>query len=64
MSTTTNPSSNSTVIAESPNVAVSIFYQAAGQAYSLSMQNASSNQQNVNSLAPSIIANALAMLNK
>ncbi|MFB9914290.1 RebB family R body protein [Rhizobium paknamense] len=54
----------SQVVSEAPNVAVSMFYQAAGHAYSLSMQNAASNQQNINSLAPSVIANALALLNK
>lgn len=52
------------VMTDAPSVAVSMFYQAAGHAYSLSMQNATSAQQNINTLAPSVIANALALLNK
>ncbi|MFC5311118.1 RebB family R body protein [Azospirillum rugosum] len=34
------------------------FHQAAGQAFSLTMQNAASNQQNLNALTPSLVANA------
>ena len=41
---------------------MSIFYQAAGQAFSLTMQNAASNQQNMNALNPTIVANALSQL--
>jgi len=66
MSNSTNSSSaggdhptTSSVLASSPDVAVSIFFQAAGQAFSLTMQNAASNQQNLNSLNAAIVANAL-----
>ncbi|WP_208948246.1 RebB family R body protein [Segnochrobactrum spirostomi] len=66
MSSTVNPqvidglsSTNSSVVGSAPAVALSIFYQAAGQAYSLTMQNAASNQQNLNALNPTIVANAL-----
>ncbi|MDE1148805.1 MAG: RebB family R body protein [Azospirillaceae bacterium] len=54
--------SATSVIAAGPNVALGMFYQAAGQAFSLTMQNASSNQQNLNALNPSIVANALKVL--
>jgi hypothetical protein len=54
---------NHTVLGSSPDVAISIFYQAAGQAFSLTMQNAASNQQNLNSLNPSIVAQALKLIN-
>ena len=51
-----------TVLNSAPDVAVSIFYQAAGQAFSLTMQNAASNQQNLNALNPTIVAHALKLL--
>ena len=54
---------NDTVLGSSPDVCVSIFYQAAGQAFSLTMQNAASNQQNLNSLNPTIVAHALKLIN-
>ncbi|GGF70528.1 hypothetical protein GCM10007301_32850 [Azorhizobium oxalatiphilum] len=50
------------VLASAPTVALSMFYQAAGQAYSLTMQNAASNQHNLNALNPTIVANALKKL--
>lgn len=66
MSSTVNPqildsvtATNASVVGSSPTVALSMFYQAAGQAYSLTMQNAASNQQNLNALNPTIVANAL-----
>lgn len=66
MSSAVNPqildsvtATNTSVVGSSPTVALSMFYQAAGQAYSLTMQNAASNQQNLNALNPTIVANAL-----
>jgi len=53
---------NDTVLNSAPDVAVSIFYQAANQAFSLTMQNAASNQQNLNALNPTIVAHALKLL--
>ena len=71
MSDTTNPkivdalaTTGTNVLSNSPSVALSIFYQAAGQAFSLTMQNAASNQQNMNALNPTIVANALNELTK
>ncbi|NSZ19252.1 RebB family R body protein [Agrobacterium vitis] len=67
MSADTNQSDtteSSPVISEAPNVALSMFYQSAGQAYSLIMQNAVSNQQNLNSLNPSIVAQAISLISK
>lgn len=52
------------VVASAPSVALSMFYQAAGQAFSITMQNAASNQQNLNALNASIVAQALKELNK
>lgn len=60
----TGAATTSPVVAEAPNVAVSMFYQAAGQAYAITMQNAASNQQNLNTLNPSIVAQAIALINK
>lgn len=51
------------VVANSTGVAVSMFYQAAGHAYALTMQNAAANQQNVNALNNPIIANAVKLIN-
>ncbi len=54
---------NSTsVVASAPAVALSMFYQAAGQAYALTMQNAASNQHNLNALNPTLVANAVKAL--
>lgn len=55
---------NATVIGSAPNVALSMFYQAAGQAYGLTMQNAASNQQNVNAFNPTLVSNAVGNLSK
>lgn len=55
-------SANDTVIGSSPDVALSMFYQAAGHAFALTMQNASSNQQNLNTLNPTIVSQALRLL--
>ncbi|BCH55894.1 RebB like protein [Agrobacterium vitis] len=60
----TGTTGTSPVVAEAPNVALSMFYQSAGQAYSITMQNAASNQQNLNTLNPSIVAQAIALINK
>lgn len=51
------------VLAEAPSVAIGALYQTAAQANGLAMQNAVSNQQNLNQLNPSIVAQAIAKIN-
>lgn len=50
---------SATVLGSSPTVALSMFYQAAGQAYAITMQNAASNQQNLNALNTPIVTNGV-----
>jgi hypothetical protein len=50
---------SASVVGSSPTVAMSFFYQAAGQAYAITMQNAASNQQNLNALNTPIVTNAV-----
>jgi len=51
------------VLAEAPAVAVGSLYQAAAHSNGLAMENAVSNQQNLNALNPAIVAQAIARIN-
>ena len=51
------------VLAEAPSVAIGALYQTAAQATGLAMQNAVAHQQNMNQLNPSIVAQAIAVIN-
>ena len=53
---------NVKVVAESPAQAMGTLYQIAMQANGMSMQNAVSNQQNLNQLNPSIVAQAISII--
>ncbi|MEL6864870.1 MAG: RebB family R body protein [Bacteroidota bacterium] len=53
---------NVKVVAEAPSQAMGMLYQVAMQANGLSMQNAVSNQQNLNQLNPVIVADAIKLL--
>ena len=55
--------SNVKVVAESPAQAMGSLYQIAAQANGIAMQNAVSNQQNLNQLNASIVAKAISMIN-
>lgn len=57
--TDANTQNSTSVVGSSPSVAMSMFYQAAGQAYAINMQNAGSNQQNLNALNVPIVSNAV-----
>lgn len=52
------------VIGSSPSVAMSMFYQAAGQAYAITMQNAAATQHNLNMLNTPIVTNAVTAITK
>jgi len=51
------------VVAEAPSVAVGALYQSLASSNGLAMANAVSNQQNLNQLNPSIVAQAIAKIN-
>lgn len=53
---------NVTVLGESPAQAMGSLYQMATQANGMAMQNAVSNQHNLNQLNPVIITNAIKLL--
>ncbi len=52
------------VIGSSPTVALSMYYQAVGQAYAMTMQNAASTQHNLNMLNTPIVTNAVTAITK
>lgn len=52
------------VIGSSPTMALSMFYQAAGQAYAITMQNAAATQHNLNMLNTPIVTNAVTAITK
>jgi hypothetical protein len=54
--------SNVKVLGESPAQAMGSLYQIAAQANGIAMQNAVSNQNNLNQLNPSIVAKAISMI--
>ena len=51
------------VLAESPAVAIGALYQSLANANGLALSNSVSNQQNLNQLNPSIVAQAIAKIN-
>lgn len=51
------------VLAEAPSVAIGALYQSLATANGIAMANAVSNQQNLNQLNPSIVAQAIAKIN-
>lgn len=51
------------VLAEAPAVAVGSLYQTAAHATGILIENASSNQQNLNQLNPAVVAQAIATIN-
>lgn len=53
---------NVNVIAEAPAQAMGSFYQMASHSNGLAMQNAISNQQNLNQLNPIVVAEAIKLL--
>ncbi|MEL6142430.1 MAG: RebB family R body protein [Bacteroidota bacterium] len=53
---------NVKVLAEAPAQAMATLYQVATQANGISMQNATSNQQNLNQLNPIIVAEAIKLI--
>lgn len=55
--------SNVKVLGESPAQAMGSLYQIAAQANGIAMQNAVSNQNNLNQLNASIVAKAISMIN-
>lgn len=55
---------NVKVLAESPAQAMGTLYQIAAQANGIAMQNAVSNQNNLNQLNPSIVAQAISIITK
>lgn len=57
--TDANTQNSSSVLGVSPTVALSLFYQAAGQAYAITMQSAAANQQNLNALNTPVVTNAI-----
>ncbi|BAF89779.1 MULTISPECIES: RebB family R body protein [Azorhizobium] len=54
--------SSESVLGSAAPVALSMFYQAAGQAYAITMQNAASNQHNLNGLNLPLVSNAVKAL--
>jgi len=54
--------SNVNVVAEAPAQAMGSLYQIASHAHGLAMQNAITNQQNLNQLNPVIIADAINLI--
>lgn len=62
--TDANTQNASSVLGSSPAVAMSMFYQAAGQAFAINMQNAGANQQNLNALNVPIVSNAVTAITK
>lgn len=52
------------VLGEAPAMALGALYQTAAHATGLAMQNAVSNQQNLNQLNPAIVSQAIAVINK
>ena len=54
--------SNVKVLGEAPAQALGSLYQVAAQANGIAMQNAVSNQNNLNQLNPSIVAKAISMI--
>lgn len=59
-----NTQNATAVIGSSPTVALSMFYQAVGQAYAMTMQNAASTQHNLNMLNTPIVTNAVTAITK
>lgn len=59
-----NTQNAASVIGSSPTVALSMFYQAVGQAYAITMQNAASTQHNLNMLNTPIVTNAVTAITK
>jgi hypothetical protein len=55
---------NVKVLAESPAQALASLYQVASHANGLAMQNAVSNQHNMNALNPAIVSEAVRKINK
>ncbi len=53
---------NVNVVAEAPAQAMGVLYQVAVQASGMSMQNAVSNQQNLNQLNPVIVSEAIKLI--
>ncbi len=53
---------NVKVVAEAPSQAMAMLYQIATQANGMTMQNAASNQQNINQLNPIIVAEAISVI--
>ena len=51
------------VLAEAPAVAIGALYQSLANANGLALSNSVSNQQNLNQLNPSIVAQAIAKIN-
>ncbi len=55
---------NVKVLAEAPAQAMGTLYQVAAQANGIAMQNATANQNNLNQLNPSIVAQAISIITK
>lgn len=53
---------NVKVVAEAPAQAMATLYQVASQAAGIAISNANSNQQNLNALNPSIVAQAISII--
>ncbi len=53
---------NVNVVGEAPAQAMGTLYQVAAHSNGLAMENAVSNQQNLNQLNPSIVAQAISMI--
>jgi len=71
MSTTVNAQitdavtqTNVKVLAEAPAQAMATLYQVASHSNGLAMENAVSNQHNLNQLNPTIVAQAIAIISK
>lgn len=62
--TDANTQNSASVIGSSPQMALSMFYQAVGQAYAITMQNAASTQHNLNMLNTPIVTNAVTAITK
>lgn len=52
-----------TVLSDAPAMAMGMLYQSMAQASGLALSNATSNQQNLNQLNASIVAQAIATIN-